>query len=484
MTAYDPDRELPIKLGPCSNGEYLPFPLSAVERETINRTRDGAERRARRLGIPRRTFLRSMSGAALMLWTLNACNDEEKGGARGGRMGVPPDAADDPDAARGAIGGDEFVFDVQSHYLNYDLSEPGGLGVGNLFPQRDCGEADERACYAVDQFLDELFVNSDTTMIVVSAIPIPGDANPLAIDDMEFARAVAERLCGDGRVLLHGGVMPQLGSLDAALDGMLELEEEHPIGAWKVYTHVPGPGWWLDDHDAEAPPVGVPFLEAVRESGIPRVCVHKGFGGIGGDATYSSPVDIGPAARANPDIDFVVYHSGFDAGPPEGPYTDAAAEAGVNRLIKSVIDSGVEPNANVYGELGSTWRSVMSDPEQAAHTVGKLLKHCGEDNVLWGTDSIWYGSPQDQIQAFRAFEITPEFQERYGYPALTDEVKRKVLGANAARLYDVEPVRTKCEFTPEELEAARAESQVPLRTYGPRTAREVHALVDAHGGIV
>jgi len=39
--------------------------------------------------------------------------------------------------------------------------------------------------------------------------------------------------------------------------------------------------------------------------------------------------------------------------------------------------------------------------------------------VLWGTDSIWYGSPQDQIQAFRAFEITPEFQERFGYPALT-----------------------------------------------------------------
>ena len=40
----------------------------------------------------------------------------------------------------------------------------------------------------------------------------------------------------------------------------------------------------------------------------------------------------------------------------------------------------------------------------------------GEDRVLWGTDAIWYGSPQPQIMAFRAFEISPEFQEQFGYP--------------------------------------------------------------------
>jgi uncharacterized protein len=56
----------------------------------------------------------------------------------------------------------------------------------------------------------------------------------------------------------------------------------------------------------------------------------------------------------------------------------------------------------------------MRDPEQAAHVLGKLLRHVGEDNVLWGTDCIFYGSPQDQIQAFRAFRISAEFQERYG----------------------------------------------------------------------
>ena len=68
----------------------------------------------------------------------------------------------------------------------------------------------------------------------------------------------------------------------------------------------------------------------------------------------------------------------------------------------------------MYAELGSTWRFLMRDPEQAAHGIGKLLKHVGPDNVLWGTDSIWYGSPQDQIQAFRTFQIAPEFREKHG----------------------------------------------------------------------
>ena len=62
---------------------------------------------------------------------------------------------------------------------------------------------------------------------------------------------------------------------------------------------------------------------------------------------------------------------------------------------------------------------------------------------MWGTDCIWYGSPQDQIAAFRAFEITPEFQERFGYPELTAERKAKILGLNALRVFGIEqPVTT------------------------------------------
>ncbi len=67
--------------------------------------------------------------------------------------------------------------------------------------------------------------------------------------------------------------------------------------------------------------------------------------------------------------------------------------------------------------------------------------------MLWGTDSIWYGSPQPQIMAFRAFEITPEFQERFGYPALTPELKRKVFGLNARHLLGLDPAADYCAPT-------------------------------------
>jgi hypothetical protein len=98
----------------------------------------------------------------------------------------------------------------------------------------------------------------------------------------------------------------------------------------------------------------------------------------------------------------------------------------------------------------------MSDPTQAAHLLGKLLKYCGEDNVLWGTDCIWTGSPQPQIAAFRTFQIDPQFAEQHGYPLLTDEVKRKVFGLSSAKLYGVDPVTATCRIDGDEIEQLRA----------------------------
>lgn len=71
------------------------------------------------------------------------------------------------------------------------------------------------------------------------------------------------------------------------------------------------------------------------------------------------------------------------------------------------------------------------------HYWGKLLKHIGEDRIVWGTDCLWFGSPQPVIQAFRCFEISDEFQDKFGYPALTKARKEKILGKNAAALQNV-----------------------------------------------
>ena len=480
--AWDADAELPIKLGPCSNGEERPVPLGAVEVEAIRRTRDDAGMLASRLGVDRRSFLRSLGGAALMLGTLAACHDDAnkaRGRRSGGTFKVPKDAAD-ADAAQAALAGDEVIFDVQTHYLDYDLSGPGtGTdGLANAFPQGRCGETDARACFSVEQYLDLLFNQSDTSLMILTAIPIPEQVNPLDLAAMETARTLAERVCGDGRVLLHGGVQPTYGPVRQQLDGMAALRADHGIVGWKIYTHAPGDGWWLDDHDAAAPQVGAEFLDRVEEVGPSIVCVHKGFSG---GSEYASPVDVGPAAKAHPDIRFVVYHSGFEAGVAEGPYDEAGR--GVDRLITSLRRAGVGPGENVYAELGSTWWNLMRDPTQAAHVLGKLVRAVGPDNVVWGTDSLWYGSPQDQIQAFRAIEISTELQEQFGYAELTKELKRKVLGANALALYEVEAPTTQCAFSRDELAKVRETSGVAWRTYGPETDTELRALLGAHAVI-
>jgi hypothetical protein len=136
----------------------------------------------------------------------------------------------------------------------------------------------------------------------------------------------------------------------------------------------------------------------------------------------------------------------------------------------------------VWAELGTTWRETLSNPDEAAHTVGKLLRFVGEDRVLWGTDGIWYGSPQPQIMAFRAFEISAAYQEMFGYPELTDQLKAKVFGLNAAQLFGVDVEATRCALDADGLMRARAEHAgmvdegaipAPWEPRGPLSRREV-----------
>jgi predicted TIM-barrel fold metal-dependent hydrolase len=180
-------------------------------------------------------------------------------------------------------------------------------------------------------------------------------------------------------------------------------------------------------------------------------------------------------------VQFLVYHSGFVTSVREQAYDHDARRDGIDTLIRSLIEAGVKPGSNVYAELGSTWRFLMRDPEQAAHALGKLLKYCGADNVLWGTDSIWYGSPQDQIQAFRAFQIAPELRERHGYPEITPALRARVFGLNAAKVYGLRAEEVK-RYTGRDRVAreklAYLEHPEPsFLTYGPRTRREFVNLV-------
>ena len=484
----DDDPGLPIKFGPCSNGEYVPAPLTAIERESIRRANDNASENARRLGVTRGSFLRSLCGAATTLLALQGCAGDAARRLLGGGWDVPPEAALDEEAARAVLAGEEFVFDVQGHHLEYDLMRrsAGTPFFGSVFPQVDCGADDPRACFSREVFLEDFFLRSDTSMVTLSALPIAPQGSPLSAAIMEETRHTAGLVCHWDSVLLHAQVLPNYGPLQANLDEMERNARRYPITAWKVFTHFPdafgdpGNAWRLDDADKRLPQVGHAFIEQARGLGVKTICAHKGFGA---GRRYASPEDVPRAAKEFPDVSFVVYHSGYErTGPREGPFTPATAHLGINRLLAAMGRHGVGPNENVYAELGSTWWTVMRDPEQAAHALGKLLRYVGEDNVLWGTDCIFYGSPQDQIQAFRAFRISPELQERYGYPALTPLRKAKVLGLNGARVYGVDPKKRRYRFTRRELERIRATLPFRHETYGPRNKREVERLRAHHNG--
>jgi hypothetical protein len=126
----------------------------------------------------------------------------------------------------------------------------------------------------------------------------------------------------------------------------------------------------------------------------------------------------------------------------------------------------------------------------AQHVIGKLLLHLGEDNVLWGSECVWLGSPQPQIEAFRRFEISTELQDQYGYPALTPSLKAKILGLSAARVYGIDPEATRCRIKAGQLARLkdRMDAELGPRRWafqkmgGPRTRREWFDFIRATGG--
>ena len=317
MDWKDENPGLPIKFGPCSNAEYDPEPLPPLLRETIRRAREATERNAHRVGMSRREFLLSICGAATTLLVLDGCTREavrtvSPGATPGGGYAIPPEATTDPEVAHEVIGGEEFVFDIQGHLLEYDLNPIlNGQDFWQRFPQQNCGEDDPRVCYSIESFLELMFLRSDTSMLVLSALPIYPEGSPLSTEIMDETRRIAEGLCRDERVLLHAQALPNLDPSESSLDAMDESVTRYPIAAWKTFTHFPdvfennGKAWWLDDHDPALPQVGDRFIERALRLGVPTICAHKGFSG---GSPYASPQDIGPAARRHPEANFVVYH--------------------------------------------------------------------------------------------------------------------------------------------------------------------------------
>jgi predicted TIM-barrel fold metal-dependent hydrolase len=487
--------EPPIWLGNRSNGEYFhqQTPREARMRDEILRRADDE---ARRRGLDRREFLWSTAGMALSLTVVNefGCSKSNSGGPSGGDGATstgPFDASDEGQNLTGA----EFIFDVQTHcfddgeWRTRNIVYPTYLNLiaGSLCTDVDASKLD---CLNPQHYAEFMFIDSDTTMTVITAWPAaqcypernllgnPARACglPLSNEAMRNLRdwintkAMSERCINQFQVMPNDRIERQIQGMYAAVS-----DPSWRCGSWKAYPAwtsdtYPGPdgsarGYYLTD------PIGRAFIEAGLRLGVPNFAVHKGLPIPGFDVQHNEPTDIGPVARDYPSANFVIYHSAINAGTGTGspldsfqmkatenvPYSAAeASPTGVNMLIRNLIENGViqdpdvtgKPNTphNVYAEMGSAWSQVMTKTVDSQHYIGKLLKYLGPDNIVWGTDCILSGSPQSQIMAFRAFSITPEFQQTYGYPAITDEIKRKIFGLNAAKLYHIDPNAARCKI--------------------------------------
>lgn len=496
---------LPFGTGPATNGEFVPEAPSAHDRDVFAATLAEIEWASHRAALDRRAFLRGAGGvaAALTVFNLAACSAASRRSnastsstpssspptsGPGGSFTVPSTA--DVPACEHALAGSEFIFDVHSHHVMpqgpWRQTAPETVGlVAGMLPQ--CSAADPFECADRAWYLHDMFLVSDTTVAMLTDVPNSGPSDaPLPFSDAVATQEFAAQLTHDGasRILVHNVIAPNFGDLHARLDGMAATAATHDVAAFKVYTAW-GPnrhGFALDD-----PAIGLPVVQKAHDVGVKVVVAHKGLPLVNFDAAHNGPEDVVAVSRLFPDMNFVVFHSAWDPNRVEGPY-NPVAPSGIDRLLAALDAHQVPPNSNVWVDFASVWRNLLGRPEQAAHMVGKLLSRVGADRVMWGTDSVWYGPPQPQIAAFRAFQISTEFQDRFRYPALTDEVKRNIFGLNAARLFGVDPDATRCALAHDPLADARPAAfelhgagVMPAlwRPQGPTTRREMLAWLAA-----
>jgi predicted TIM-barrel fold metal-dependent hydrolase len=334
--------------------------------------------------------------------------------------------------------------------------------------------------FMLTSLVKDVYLDSNVTVGILSNAPLglflpPGASEPipprtigesLSAELLTGYQTVAvrdfvNRIAGSTRLLAHGQFYPGKNNLEFM---QRQIEELHP-DSWKGYTIAfsaknnddPTRGmerWSLDD---EA--IAYPTYELIRRNraalkdrpGFFNICIHKGLTTLGDpadpasdQASMGNPNDIPKAARDWPEFNFIIYHASWA---PLFYAQQSLRSLREGRLLNGVPDvQWVTRMAqqcahlpNVYAELGTTFAATVTTfPTVCAHILGQLLKYWGPDRIVFGSDSLWYGAPQWQIEALWRFQIPEALAAKYGYPRLDDRTRRKILGLNSARLYKLD----------------------------------------------
>jgi predicted TIM-barrel fold metal-dependent hydrolase len=325
--------------------------------------------------------------------------------------------------------GDAFVFDGVAHVFNFEkknaFGSAGEMFNNHLYAFHAALTPEGQTVLPPEEFLRQwtiddidrmVYEGSDTDMLVAMPLPLT-DLFRDGLSPWEECAELARRR--PDRTVFWGSVNPLEGR--RALDLMERQVGEFGAKAFKFYNvrydfGTPFP-WRMDD-----PKIAFPIFEKAQELGVNLIGVHKGvpLGPQPIEATQTWDMD---GAAANfPDINFVIFHVGL-------PFIDEVCW----QLIRY---------PNLYASIAATINFVVRAPRQFAEVLGKLLFWCGEDKIVYGSEApIW--QPQWALEAFWNFQVPQDLVDGYGYPQLTEQAKRKILGENLLRLHgmDVEETR-------------------------------------------
>ena len=447
----------PVPTQVVSNEEFIPRPQNTRQKQLEQLIGDMGAANARKIGMDRRAFMASSMGLATCFLATNKIY--------GKAFDVDEAEAFEPAAvAEKWPKGEYFVMDVQSHFTN-------GYAIKNFRDNefvRNMGftlKADAES-YSFQNFIKEMLFDSETDMLVISGVPgrevqkspdgkvLEGSARGGGVLPswlMSKAKKTINDLSGSKRALCQGNLAPNhywnknTNSVDkaATIEQMEREMKLYGIDSWKWYCHTDpaqtGQGFQVDDDNAQW------FIEESRKRGLKLVSVHKGYSYQSRTLGHlANPKDIEKAALRNPDFNFVIYHSAIKHGPTEpdykknAEYDPATGDFLWHKILMDIKLRNPGMN-NVYPEIGSFFAPLMiSDPVMCMHGMGKNIKTYGADHVIWGTDCLWWGSPQWAIDAFKRFQISDEMCEKFGYSKISKDDKAKIFGLNAARLYNVD----------------------------------------------
>ena len=444
-----------------SNEEFEPRPQTEKQKQVEHLIGELSAERAKRLGLKRRDFMRTSMGLATCFLASNLAYGKNYWDVDEVETWEP--AAYDEKWPKGEY----FIIDVQAHFTNgANLRFREAEFIKNMgFQLKNDAES-----YGFKNFVKEMFFDSETSMVVISGVPskeelrdkdgkvlegaarTPGRSGTVLPSwVMAEARKQINNLAGSERALNQGNLAPNhywdkaKDQIDkaACLEQMERELKVYGISSWKWYCHTDpgrsGNGFQVDDDNAQW------FIEESRKRGLKLVSVHKGYSYQSRTLGHlANPKDIEKAALRNPDFNFVIYHSAIKHGSSEpnwienNKYDPTTGDFEWHAVLMDIKRRNPKLN-NVYCEIGSFFNTLsVAHPEMCMHGMGKNIKYYGTDHVIWGTDCLWWGSPQWGVDAFKRFQISDEFCEKFGYQKLTKEDKAKIFGLNAARLYNID----------------------------------------------